>query len=61
MRYADILKSAAKLEIRTCLPGIAVLGIMSGYEKIVSTFAEYVQKLHEVTEKVCVAKIDIFI
>ncbi len=24
---------------------------MAGYEKVVSTFAEYVQKLHEVTER----------
>ena len=33
--------------------GLSVLGIMSGYEKVVSIFAEYVQKLHEVAEKIC--------
>jgi len=34
---------------------------MAGYEKVVSTSAEYSQKLHEVTEKVCVAKIESFV
>lgn len=42
------------------LAGIAVLGIMSGYEKVVSTFAEYGQKLHEVTERTCKEKIESF-
>lgn len=31
--------------------GLSVLRIMAGYEKVVSTFAEYVKKLHEVTER----------
>jgi len=34
------------------------LGIMPEDEKVVGTFAEYVRKPHEVTEKICVAKID---
>jgi hypothetical protein len=38
-----------------------VLGIMSGYEKVVSTSAEYVKKLHEVTERICKEKIESFI
>ncbi|MGB2808736.1 MAG: hypothetical protein WBC22_13410 [Sedimentisphaerales bacterium] len=41
--------------------GLSVLGIMSGYEKAVSTFAEYGQKLHEVTDKICVAIIESFV
>jgi len=34
---------------------------MAGYEKVARTSAEYVQKLHEVTEKICVAKIESFV
>jgi len=41
--------------------GLSVLGIMSGYEKVVSIFAEYGRKLHEVTERICVAKIESFV
>jgi len=50
-----------RYEIGKCLAGIAVLGIMLGYEKIVSTSAEYVQKLHEVTEVICKGKIESFV
>ena len=39
----------------------AVLGIMAGYEKVARTFAEYVQKLHKVTEKVCGTKFESFV
>jgi len=38
--------------------GIAVLGIIAGYEKVARTFAEYVKKRHEVTERICKAKIE---
>ena len=31
------------------------------YEKDLSTFAEYVQKLHEITERICKEKIELFI
>ena len=40
--------------------GLSVLGIIAGYEKVLSTFAEYVQRLHEVTEKICITMIVIF-
>ncbi|MHC4639407.1 MAG: hypothetical protein ACYTBV_18190 [Planctomycetota bacterium] len=36
---------------------LSVLGIMTGDEKAVDTFAEYVRELHEV----CVAKIESFV
>ena len=39
----------------------AVLGIMAGYEKVISTFAEYGQKLQDVTEKICKEKIESFV
>ena len=48
-------------ELRNCLAGSVGLGIMSGYEKIVSTSAEYVNKLHEVTERICKEKIESFV
>ncbi len=34
---------------------------MAGYEKVVSTFAPCVWKLHEVTEKICKEKIESFV
>lgn len=41
--------------------GIAVLGIIAGYEKVARTFAEYVKKLHEVSERICKEKIEGFV
>jgi len=40
--------------------GVSVLRMMAGRGKGVSTFAKYVQKLHDGTERICVAKIDSF-
>jgi len=33
---------------------------MAGYEKVARTFAEYVEKLHEITERIRKDKIDSF-
>ena len=35
--------------------GLPILGIMTVYERIARTSAEYVKKLYEVTEKFCLA------
>jgi len=34
---------------------------MPGHEELVGTSAEYIQKLHEVTEKICKEKIESFV
>jgi len=38
----------------------AMLGIMSGYDEVVGTFAKYVQRIYDGTEGMWVAKSDSF-
>jgi len=63
IRYGTANDGANRVRVLECIMFMfyrAMLGIMSGYEKAVSTSAEYVEKLHDGTERICVAKIDSF-
>jgi len=60
MRFL-LTEIAVLIRLRMLANKLAVLGIMLGYEKVISTSAEYVQKLHEVTERICKEKIGSFV